>query len=135
MTELQCYKCPFCDYEAGTEGSVIGHITASTSGDHAGVSGPSVREQVEKGTVESTAAEQTEEQASSELTTAQFPEPEPETEPETTTTESTTDNNESCCDAPELEGAAGDRYRLESGAIIELEQNEQICLNCDHIHE
>ena len=40
-----------------------------------------------------------------------------------------------CCPDPTVTGSEGDVYRLADGTAVRLEANEQICLNCDTIHE
>lgn len=49
--------------------------------------------------------------------------------------ESTGDGAPSCCSAPSLAGGAGEVFRLESGEHVQLESGEEICVNCDTIHE
>lgn len=43
------------------------------------------------------------------------------------------DSSDDCCNDPEIEGDEGDTFRLNNGEIIRLENNEQICLNCERI--
>ena len=40
-----------------------------------------------------------------------------------------------CCPDPTVTGSGGDVYRLADGTVVRLGANEQICLNCDTIHE
>lgn len=40
-----------------------------------------------------------------------------------------------CCDDPALEGSGGELYRLENDDVVKLESGEQICINCDQIHD
>ena len=40
-----------------------------------------------------------------------------------------------CCADPTVTGSEGDVYRLADGTAVRLDANEQICLNCDQIHE
>lgn len=45
------------------------------------------------------------------------------------------DDSSSCCPNPRIVGEGGDTYELDNNDLIRLEKGEQICLNCDHIHE
>lgn len=45
------------------------------------------------------------------------------------------DDSSSCCPNPDIVGEAGDTFQLDNNDLIRLEKGEQICLNCDYIHE
>jgi hypothetical protein len=43
-------------------------------------------------------------------------------------------HNYDCCGNPSITGTAGDMFRIDTGEVIQLESGEQICINCDTIH-
>ena len=45
------------------------------------------------------------------------------------------DTGEQCCNDPTVAGEKGDRVKLDNGNVLELDKGEQICLNCEEIHE
>lgn len=67
-----------------------------------------------------------------EFDTPEWPEPEPEPE---TRGPPESPGGPSCCGSPRLVGSGGDVFRLADGSAVRLESGEQICENCDEIHE
>ena len=142
MTGKQVYACPFCDgYTAGSIGSVSTHITAKTDPAHKGKSGQAHRDEitpVDAGGAEQAEQEQAQqehaaEQAEQHAQPVEFPAAEQAQQERAG--EQAEQAGSACCEHPDLEGEAGDVYRLEGGGIVQLEAGDRICVNCDEIHE
>lgn len=136
MTDTQQYSCPIddCNYSAGSKGSVVGHISRKTSEGHGGKSGPQYRDEIETVSVDSDGnsdANSEQETVNSEQTVT-FPDAE---QSASTGTVSSDSEPMACCSDPDLEGEAGAVYQLDDGSYVRLEEGDEICLNCDHIHE
>lgn len=126
------YQCPIgsCDATFGSVGSVKAHITRKTDSAHKGESGPDYTDEI-----------------GTESVTDSAPDTEPDTDPDTDsdsgvvpseyihdTTESEGESS-GCCSSPVLQGSTGDVFELESGEYVRLEEGDEICVNCDTIHE
>lgn len=147
-------SCPFCPYSAGSKGSVKAHITASTDGDHEGVSGPQVADQIEieeESSAGSTAEQQTTADQSS-AQAVQFPD---NPDAGSTAEQGTDSSGDQCCNDPDLQGSAGDlvvgpshpsdrlaqqhdgRVFLVSDqkSMLQLEDGDRLCMTCDTVQE
>lgn len=132
MTE-QVYSCPIdgCDYTAGAKGSVKGHISRKTTAGHGGKSGPDYGDEISMVDVGSGGSEQSE-QTGDEQATGNSAGVVPSEYQQSSG--DTTESSE-CCSNPSLTGEAGDVFELDSGEHVRLEQGDEICVNCDTIHE
>lgn len=62
--------------------------------------------------------------------------PESESEPVEQSGDPNEENtNQQCCNDPNVAGEQGDRVKLDDGSILELNEGEQICLNCGEIYD
>lgn len=138
VTVKQQYTCPFCEYTAGEKQSVIFHITGRSDGAHEGKYGGDHWGDVETVDVDDTGSTSTESSESPDGSTdgsVQFPTADGGSSSVESSTESTEESSGSCCSNPDLRGEAGDVFELESGEYVRLESGDQICVNCDEIHE
>lgn len=119
------YGCPYCEYANENIGSVRAHITRKTTGEHKGKSGPQVAEEEFRTEEEPEIKADTEQEPDGGPDGLEFPE-NPDSD------SAVTDGG--CCESPEIEGSEGDYYRLDSGEVVQLENSESICLNCEEIH-
>jgi hypothetical protein len=116
--------------------SVSRHIQAKQDDLHAGEKGDDHWEEIERTAVDSdegasSSPSSPESGEGGETEPAHFPTAEGAKGSADESAASTPD----CCPDPTLSGEAGDHFRLEDGSVIELEAGDQICLNCDTIHE
>lgn len=143
------YGCPLegCTAAFGTKGSVKAHITRKQDTVHKGESGPDYDSEIRPVDVDVGADrdDQADDQeggadATSSSDAGVVP-PEhwvdrlPDDADDADDADDTDDTGPECCGSPALEGSAGDRYELGNGAVIQLETGDEICTNCEAIHE
>lgn len=122
------YQCPIdsCESGFGSRGSVKAHITRMTDSAHKGESGPDYSDEIGTGSVSDSGTDtDTDTDSGSGVVPPEYIHD---------TSDSEGDSGE-CCSSPVLQGSAGDVFELESGEYVRLEEGDEICVNCDTIHE
>lgn len=137
LTVPRQYSCPFCEYTAESQQSVVFHITGRSDDAHADKYGGHLWDEIEAVDVDGASSSEggTESPDGTSGGTVEFPTADGGSSSVESTDESTGDGGPSCCSDPSLAGGAGEVFRLESGEHVQLESGEEICVNCDTIHE
>jgi hypothetical protein len=148
---IDVYRCPSpdCDFQSHSIDGVASHYVQKKDGSHdewkrkwrlkAHLDGIDVSRSDSTGSTDSDDSDDSDDLGE----TGDFgspewpePEPEPEAEPEAETPGgSGSPGGPTCCMSPRLVGSTGEVYRLSDGSAVKLEAGEQICENCDEIHE
>lgn len=126
-------ECPICEVDFESEKSVIGHISGSTDDAHKGIGFQAARELLDHSSAEdyssesySSAENHSSESYSSESNGSVL-------YGQTIDQSSEQSSNSACCGSPSLTGEAGEMFRLDSGDIVQLEDGDRICANCDEV--
>jgi hypothetical protein len=127
-------ECPICEVPFESENSVIGHITGSTDDDHKGIGFQQARELLDNSSAQdySSASNHSSESYSSESSGSVLYE---SRQAESNTGQSSEQSSNQCCSSPTLTGSVGEMYRLSSGDVVQLDNGDQICTNCDEVIE
>jgi hypothetical protein len=127
-------ECPICEVPFESEDSVIGHITGSTDEAHKGVGYQQARELLDNSSAQdySSASNYSSKSSAESSGSVLY---ESREQAESNTGQSSEQSSNQCCSSPTLTGSAGEMYRLSSGDVVQLDDGDQICTNCDEVIE
>lgn len=132
-------ECPICEVDFESEKSVIGHISGSTDDAHKGIGFQNARELLDHSSAEDHSS--TEDYSSESYSSTENHGSESYSSEsngsvlyeQTIDQSSEQSSNSACCGSPSLTGDAGEMFRLDSGDIVQLEDGDRICANCDEV--
>lgn len=124
------YQCPFCDFTAGSKGSVKAHITRKTDESHKGLSGPDFTDDINPVSISDAPSDETSDETTESNQGGVVP-----SDHRVSDDGGSSGSGGQCCSSPDLRGSANDVFELDSGQYVRLESGDKICVNCDEIHE